>query len=131
MCMKLSEKWDPEPFRCTSTRLCGVSVMCHEMFIWDVYLKMLLNEREKYIDVLLFDCLVFFSTPTYLGTGQNLSGTRAGTIDRGRRLFFRKKLGGRRLFFRKKLGERRLSLLQNLKIHNSIFPKKAILKIKK
>ena len=36
-----------------------------------------------------------------LGTGQNLSGTRAGTIDRGAKTFFRKKLGGRRLFFEK------------------------------
>ena len=29
-----------------------------------------------------------------LGTGQNLSGTRAGTIDRGAKTFYRKKLGG-------------------------------------
>ena len=36
-----------------------------------------------------------------LGTGQNLSGTRAGTIDRGAKTFFRKKIGGRRLFFEK------------------------------
>ena len=29
--------------------------------------------------------------PPKLGTGQNLSGTRAGTIDRGAKTFFRKK----------------------------------------
>ena len=39
----------------------------------------------------LFECL---------GTGQNFSGTRAGTIDRGAKTFFRKKRG-RRLFFGK------------------------------
>ena len=42
-----------------------------------------------------------------LGTGQNLSGTRAGTIDRGAKTFFRKKLGGRD-FFSKKIGRARL-----------------------
>ena len=38
-----------------------------------------------------------------LGTGQNLPGTRAGTIDRGAKTFFRKKLGGTD-FSREKLG---------------------------
>ena len=36
------------------------------------------------------------------GTGQNLSGTRARTIDRGAKTFFEKKKGGGRLFFEKK-----------------------------
>ena len=43
------------------------------------------------------------------GTGQNLLGTRAGTISkqiRGRRLFSKKKLGWRRLFFEKIRGLR-------------------------
>ena len=31
-------------------------------------------------------------------TGQNLSGTRAGTIDRGRRLFFENKIGAGTFF---------------------------------
>ena len=53
-----------------------------------------------------------------LGTGQNLLGTWAGTIDRGTKIFFRKKIEGHRLFFEKimeaetlflkKLGGRRL-----------------------
>ena len=36
---------------------------------------------------------------TQLGTGQNLLGTRAGTIDRRGDNFFSKKNRGRRLFF--------------------------------
>ena len=39
----------------------------------------------------------------FSGTGQNLWGTRAGTIDRGRRLLFRKNRGGD-FFSKKKLG---------------------------
>ena len=37
-----------------------------------------------------------------LGTGQNLSGNRAGTIDRGRSLFSKKRVA--KTFFRKKRG---------------------------
>ena len=39
-----------------------------------------------------------------LGMGQNLSGTRAGTIDRGAKTFFSKKGGDRLFFFEKNLG---------------------------
>ena len=86
-------------------------------------------------------CLNRTSYKTNLGTGQNLSGTRAGTIDRGAKTFFRKEIGGgdffskkirgRRLFFRKKLGGedffrkksggRRLFLPPNLKTKDFIF----------
>ena len=54
-----------------------------------------LNTRK----ILIFHFVIKYRE---LGTGQNLSGTRAGTIDRGAQTFFRKKIWGRRLFFEKK-----------------------------
>ena len=54
-----------------------------------------------------------------LRDGSNLSGTRAGTIDRGRTLFSKKKIGGENFS------------LQNLKIEYFLFQKKPFLKIKK
>ena len=50
-----------------------------------------------------------------LGTGQKLSGSRAGTIDRGAKTLFRKKLGGGKDFVFEKKGRGRIHfLLQNL-----------------
>ena len=43
----------------------------------------------------------------------NLSGTLAGTIDRGAKTFFSKKIRGRKLFFEKKLVGRRLFFAKN------------------
>ena len=48
-----------------------------------------------------------------LGTGQNLSGTRAGTIERGAKTFIRKKIEGCRLFSKKKLVRWRLFFEKN------------------
>ena len=53
-----------------------------------------------------FDKYTFFQfkNPPTLGTGQHLSGTRAGTIERGKDFLQKKLGGGRRLFSRKQLG---------------------------
>ena len=60
-----------------------------------VYVYVNIFEKTLFGPQLKFQCLMNF---VYLGTGQNLWGSRAGTIDRGAKTFFRKNLGGENFF---------------------------------
>ena len=68
------------------------------------------NVSHMFCEIYVLIGQVFLDIDSYwrcglVGTGQNLWGTRVGTIDRGRTLFLKNKLGGGDIFWKKYGGE--------------------------
>ena len=75
--------------------------------------------KEEKEEVIMIKLLEFW----VLGTGQNISGTRAGTIDRGVKTFFTKKIENPRFHFSKKaIFENQKRIIYAWKILEGIVP---------